>query len=137
MIEVHHVRREHFATVVAGDLPQSPEKRECCLLALLHPIQLGLTVCRVIPDVVGTLRPRCAHQAHDRTSVLCMSNERPHGARTTIDGVLKEGDVLRAFPAIKDIGDARLRKLSTDVWRYVSERNPAWTEIERIPLHPT
>ncbi|HKY51267.1 MAG TPA: HD domain-containing protein [Candidatus Limnocylindria bacterium] len=24
-----------------------------------------------------------------------------------------------------------------DVWRYVSERNPAWTDIERLPLHPT
>ena len=51
--------------------------------------------------------------------------------------VPKESDVLRAFPGIKDITDARLRKLSTDVWRYVSERNPAWTDIERIPLHPT
>jgi hypothetical protein len=51
--------------------------------------------------------------------------------------VPKESDVLRAFPGIKEIGDARLRKLSTDVWRYVSDRNPAWTDIERIPLHPT
>ncbi len=53
-----------------------------------------------------------------------------------IQHVLTETDVLRAFPAIKDIGDARLRKLSTEVWRYVSDRNPAWTDIERIPLHP-
>ena len=51
--------------------------------------------------------------------------------------VLTETDALRAFPAINGIGDARLRKLSTDIWRYVSERNPAWTDIERIPLHPT
>ena len=51
--------------------------------------------------------------------------------------VLTESDVLRVFPGIKAIGDARLRKLSTDVWAYVSERNPAWTDIERIPLHPT
>src|SRR5439155_11256066 len=51
--------------------------------------------------------------------------------------VLTETDVVRAFPGIKDIRDARLRKLSTDVWRYVSERNPQWTDIERIPLHPT
>jgi putative nucleotidyltransferase with HDIG domain len=51
--------------------------------------------------------------------------------------VLKEADVLRAFPAIEDIRDAGLRKLSTEMWRYVSERNPAWTDIERIPLHPT
>ena len=51
--------------------------------------------------------------------------------------VLTDSDVLHAFPGIKDIRDARLRKLSTDVWRFVSERNPAWTDIERIPLHPT
>ena len=51
--------------------------------------------------------------------------------------MLADGDVLRAFPLIKDIGDARLRKLSTDVWRHVSERNAAWSDIERIPLHPT
>lgn len=50
--------------------------------------------------------------------------------------VLAESDVLRTFPAINDIRDGGLRKLSTDVWRYVSERNPAWTDIARIPLHP-
>jgi len=50
--------------------------------------------------------------------------------------VLKEADVLRALPGIKEISDARLRKLSVELWRYVSERNPAWTDIERIPLHP-
>jgi len=48
-----------------------------------------------------------------------------------------DSDVLRVFPGIRDIRDARLRKLSTDVWRHVSEHNPAWTDIERIPLHPT
>jgi len=31
--------------------------------------------------------------------------------------VLTETDVLRVFPGIRDIRDARLRKLSTDVWR--------------------
>lgn len=51
--------------------------------------------------------------------------------------MLTESDVVRAFPTINDIRDARLRKLSVDVWRYVSERNPAWTAIEHIPLHPT
>lgn len=51
--------------------------------------------------------------------------------------VLSESDVLRAFPAIGAIADARLRRLSIDVWRRVSERNPAWTDIERIPCHPT
>jgi hypothetical protein len=50
--------------------------------------------------------------------------------------VLKEADVLRAFPAIGDIRDKELRKLSIEVWRYVSERNPAWTDIARLPLHP-
>jgi hypothetical protein len=33
--------------------------------------------------------------------------------------------------------DAGLRKLSIDVWRNVSQRNPAWTDIEKIPAHPT
>ncbi|HEV8671776.1 MAG TPA: HD domain-containing protein [Candidatus Limnocylindria bacterium] len=42
-----------------------------------------------------------------------------------------------AFPTISRIQNKILRLLVTDVWRYVSERNPAWTEIERIPLHPT
>lgn len=51
--------------------------------------------------------------------------------------MLTQSDVLRAFPAVKDVRDATLRALSIDIWRYVSERNPAWTDIERIPLHPT
>jgi hypothetical protein len=51
--------------------------------------------------------------------------------------MLKEADIVRAFPAINDIKNARLRSLSIDVWRYVSERNPFWTDIERIPPHPT
>jgi len=51
--------------------------------------------------------------------------------------VLTDSDVLRAFPGIKDIADARLRKLCIYVWRYVSERNPVWTDIEAIPPHPT
>jgi hypothetical protein len=51
--------------------------------------------------------------------------------------MLTEADVLRAFPGISAISDARLRKLSTEVWRYVSERNPVWTDIELIPCHPT
>lgn len=51
--------------------------------------------------------------------------------------MLTESDVLRAFPSINEITDGRLRSLSVAVWRYVSERNPAWTDIERIPLHPT
>jgi hypothetical protein len=51
--------------------------------------------------------------------------------------VLTDSDVRRTFPAVDDIRDKRLRSLVTDVWRYVSERNPAWTDIEGIPLHPT
>jgi HD domain-containing protein len=54
-----------------------------------------------------------------------------------VHSVLTERDVFRALPGIKDVADARLRKLSTDVWRHVSGGNPAWTDIERIPLHPT
>ena len=51
--------------------------------------------------------------------------------------MITRDDVLRAFPRVSDIGDAKLRALVTDVWRYVSEKNPAWSDIERIPLHPT
>ena len=51
--------------------------------------------------------------------------------------MLTDSDVNGTFPAIKAIRDANLRKLTIDVWRYVSERNPAWTDIERLPLHPT
>jgi hypothetical protein len=45
--------------------------------------------------------------------------------------------VLQIFPGIDDITDQRLRRLSLDVWRYVSDRNPSWSDIARIPLHPT
>jgi hypothetical protein len=51
--------------------------------------------------------------------------------------VLTKIDVLRAFPAISEIKDTTLRALCVAVWQYVSERNPAWTDIERIPLHAT
>ncbi len=45
--------------------------------------------------------------------------------------------VERAFPGIADIRDVRLRRLTVDVWAYVSERNPRWRDIEALPLHPT
>jgi len=45
--------------------------------------------------------------------------------------------VEHAFPRLGDIQNKSLRSLVGDVWRYVSERNPAWTDIERLPLHPT
>ncbi len=45
--------------------------------------------------------------------------------------------VLEIFPGIGAITDRRLQRLSLDVWRYVSERNPSWSDIGRIPLHPT
>ena len=45
--------------------------------------------------------------------------------------------VLQVFPGIGAITDKRLRQLSTDVWRYVSDRNPTWNDIEKLPLHPT
>jgi len=51
--------------------------------------------------------------------------------------VITRDDVLHTFPRIDDISDTRLRALSTDVWRYVSDRNPAWSDIEKVPLHPT
>jgi len=45
--------------------------------------------------------------------------------------------VLEVFPGIDAIGDRQLRQLSLDVWRYVAEHNPTWSDIGRIPLHPT
>lgn len=43
----------------------------------------------------------------------------------------------RSFPNVARIRDPRLRDLVAAQWRYVSERNPVHTDIERIPLHPT
>jgi hypothetical protein len=51
--------------------------------------------------------------------------------------VLTKEHVLQIFPGIRAMTDKRLRQLSLDVWRYVSDRNPSWADIERIPLHPT
>jgi hypothetical protein len=51
--------------------------------------------------------------------------------------VLTTEHVLQVFPGIGAITDKRLRQLSLDVWRYVSDRNSTWSDIERIPLHPT
>lgn len=43
----------------------------------------------------------------------------------------------RSFPGISRISDGKLRELVKAQWRYVSERNPVHTDIEKIPLHPT
>jgi len=43
----------------------------------------------------------------------------------------------RSFPGISRIRDPHLRDLVKAQWRYVSEQNPAHTDIEKIPLHPT
>jgi uncharacterized protein YjlB len=48
-----------------------------------------------------------------------------------------EDAITRAFPSLDQITDARLQTLVGDVWRYVFGRNPKWTDIDRIPLHPT
>ncbi len=64
-------------------------------------------------------------------------NTQARPSNSILRDVLTVNNVLRVFPGIKDIQEARLRRLSTEVWRYVSERNAAWTDIERVPLHPT
>ena len=51
--------------------------------------------------------------------------------------MLTTDHILQIFPGITSISEQRLRSLSIDVWRYVSERNPSWTDIDRLPLHPT
>ena len=45
--------------------------------------------------------------------------------------------VRAAFPGIDDMADKRLRTVTLDVWRYVSERNDTWNDVSRLPLHPT
>lgn len=51
--------------------------------------------------------------------------------------MLTTDHILQVFPGIANISHQRLRSLSIDVWRYVSDRNPSWTDIDRLPLHPT
>lgn len=51
--------------------------------------------------------------------------------------MLTREHVLATFPAIGVIADPKLRALSVDVWRYVSDRNPEWSDIEKVPLHPS
>lgn len=51
--------------------------------------------------------------------------------------MLDEAAVRAAFPALDQVTDRALRRLAIDVWRYVSERNPTWRDIESLPLHPT
>ncbi len=49
-----------------------------------------------------------------------------------------EDQLDRAFPDLARIRDARLRDLCSAQWRYVREHgDPAHTDIERIPVHPT
>ena len=43
----------------------------------------------------------------------------------------------RVFPGVNEIRVPELRRLVVDLWSYVSERNPLWSDLERIPLHPT
>lgn len=42
-----------------------------------------------------------------------------------------------AFPDLVKIREERVRKAVFDQWRYVGERNPEHTDIERIPVHPS
>ncbi len=51
--------------------------------------------------------------------------------------MITRDDILRAFPRLESMADPKLRRLVTDVWRHVSDKNPSWSDMERIPLHPT
>ena len=51
--------------------------------------------------------------------------------------MLTREHVLATFTAVGVITDPKLRTLSVDVWRYVSDRNPEWSDIEKVPLHPS
>ena len=46
-------------------------------------------------------------------------------------------DVRAAFPGIDRISDQRQRALVFDVWRYVSDKHPVWSDVQKIPLHPS
>jgi len=48
-----------------------------------------------------------------------------------------ERQLDRLFPDLARVRDASLRAAVSDQWRYVSERNPVHTDIERIPAHPS
>jgi hypothetical protein len=50
--------------------------------------------------------------------------------------MLTASAVERAFPRIADLRDERLRRLVMDLWAYVSERNPRWSDIASLPLQP-
>ena len=46
--------------------------------------------------------------------------------------------ILRAFPGLSEVRDARLRDLAVEQWRYVAEHgDPIHTDVERIPVHPS
>lgn len=45
--------------------------------------------------------------------------------------------VQRSFPDVERIRDARLREFVPEFWEHVGRRNPYWTDIEAVPMHPT
>ena len=63
MVEVHHVRREHAATIEARDLAQLAKPGECLPLARRNPQDFGVAIVRLVRDVQCTLIPRFLHTA--------------------------------------------------------------------------
>lgn len=51
--------------------------------------------------------------------------------------MLTRDHVVATFPGVYSIRDERSRELVFEVWRYVSDRNRSWSDIARVPLHPT
>jgi hypothetical protein len=51
--------------------------------------------------------------------------------------VITKTDVLKAFPGIERISDKKQRALVFDVWQYVSEKHAVWSDLQKIPLHPS
>ena len=45
--------------------------------------------------------------------------------------------VDRVFPAIASVSSDSLRQLVHDLWAFVSDQNPKWTDLRSIPLHPS
>ena len=51
--------------------------------------------------------------------------------------MITKDDVRTAFPGIDRISDQRQRAFVFDVWRYVSDKHPVWSDVQKIPLHPS
>src|SRR5213594_2280773 len=100
MIEIHHVRSEHFSAVGTRHATQVAKECKGRVLAPLHPIQLSLSVRRVVADVVGTLITRRPHDA-SLEHQFYLSNEQPNPRRVIIGACSPIPTSSARFPGSK------------------------------------